>query len=237
MTLSRQILFMIFAPVAVLYLRLTWWSFRFRVDGEEKIRSLIDERKPFVVAFWHEGILTAGWYAAKLRKMGAKVAFLISPSVDGEFTVYVLKLFGGIPIRGSATRSGSAAIRGLYRAIHRDGAAPWITSDGPKGPHRYCKPGAVIIARMTGVPIVPIGSGANRCLRPRTWDRHLVPYPLAKVAIAVGDPFVVANEGGDEVLEAQRADLEERINRQVERAEALAGATQTTTDTTPEEDS
>ncbi len=231
MTLSRRILFTVFAPVAVFFLRLSWASFRFRVDGEEKVQHLIDERRPFVFAFFHESLLTVGWYAARLRDLGAKVGFLISPSVDGEFTVYVLGYFKGTPIRGSATRSGAAAIRGLYRAITRDGVAPGITVDGPKGPRRHCKKGAVMIAGMTGVPIVPIATGAKHCWRPKTWDRHLMPFPLSRVVVAVGDPYTVSKEGGVEVLEDQRADLEERIHRLVERAEELAGNTSTTEST------
>ena len=227
MTLSRRILFTVFAPVTAFFLRLSWASFRYRVDGQEKIQHLIDDRMPFVFAFLHEGLLTISWYAWRLRKMGLKVGFLISPSVDGEFTVYVLSYFNGTAIRGSATRSGSTAVRGLFRAIRRDGVTPGITVDGPKGPRRRCKPGAVMIGRMTGVPIVPIASGASRSWRPRTWDRHLMPYPLSKVIVAVGDPYTVSNEGGNEVLEDQRADLEERIHLLGERAEALAGNTST----------
>lgn len=224
MTLSRRILFTIFAPVAVLFLKLTWASFRYRVHGFENIRKTVEEGEPVIFAFWHESLLTACWYMAELMKTKANIGFLISPSVDGEFTVMMLAYFNGSAIRGSGTRSGATAIRGLYRAIRRDKISPGITLDGPKGPRRRCKPGAVMIARMTGTPIVPVATAASRSFRPKSWDRHLVPYPLAVVPIVLGEPYTVANEGGDEVLEEQRVDLEERLHHLTERAEALVGA-------------
>jgi lysophospholipid acyltransferase (LPLAT)-like uncharacterized protein len=150
-------------------------------------------------------------------------SFLISPSTDGELGVQILARFGCQAVRGSARRSGAAALRGLKRAIVLDRQSPAITVDGSKGPRRYCKPGAIVVARMAGVSIVPIGFAARRFWRAPSWDRHVVPMPGTKVVISVGEPMAVVRDMDSDTLEARRHDLEERVNRLTEISEIRIG--------------
>lgn len=167
--------------------------------------------------------MTVGWYAAKLLHRGVRVTFLISPSTDGELGTMILANFGGRAVRGSARRSGAAALRGLKRAIVENRQSPAIAVDGSKGPRQYCKPGAIMVARMAGVPIVPIGFAARRGWRAPSWDRHLVPYPGTKVEITVGEPLVVEKEMNSDALEERRRELEKRVNRLMEISAARVG--------------
>ncbi len=225
MTWWRRLLFRTAAPIALGLMHVAWATWRFEIHGDEKLRELFAAGKPVVFGFWHESLLVLSWYAARLLRAGERITFLISPSVDGEFGVMMLALYGGKAVRGSATRSGVSALRGLYRAIHHGGMSPAITLDGPKGPVRYCKPGAVMIARMAGVPVVPIGCGAQRGFRAPTWDRHLIPLATSKVVLKVGDPITVTAGASGVDIEAVRADLEKRVNALMCEAEILAGNT------------
>ena len=224
MTWWRRALFPVAVPVAVTLVRLVWATFRFEVHGDEKVRELLAAQEPVVFAFWHEGILIITRYMAQLQKNGFNVTFLISPSVDGEFGVQMLARFGSTAVRGSARRSGATALRGLYRAIRRDKASPGVTLDGSKGPRRYCKPGAIMVARMAGVPLVPIACAASRGWRARSWDQHLIPKPASTAVIVFGEPYVVPKDMDDDALEAHRSDLEARVNTLVEKAEAMVEA-------------
>ncbi len=236
LTWWRRILLAVLTPVLVGILKLVWALFRFEVHGEERFRELADAGQPVVLAIWHEGLLVICWYAARLLGDGVKATFLISPSVDGEVGVQLLAWFGGKAVRGSARRSGASALRGLNRAIRQNGQLPFVTPDGSKGPRRYCKPGAIAVARMAGVPIVPIGCAAQRSWRMPTWDRHLVPKPFSRVVISVGEPYIVPRQLDEEALEEQRSGLEGRVNRLMEKAEKQVGtganAPPTTTDNT-----
>ena len=224
MTWWRRTLFGVGVPVAIGLVRLVWATFRLEVHGDEKVRELLAARKPIVFAFWHEGLLIITQYLAQLLKDGFNMTILISPSVDGEFGVKMLARFGSTAVRGSARRSGAAALRGLNRAIRRDKASPCVTLDGSKGPRRHCKPGAIMVARMAGVPLVPMACATSRGWRARTWDRHLIPKPASRVVIVVGEPYTVPRDMDEEALEAHRSDLEARVNRLVEKAEAMVEA-------------
>ena len=80
-------------------------------------------------------------------------------------------------IRGSTTRGGSAALLGLIRRA--GGSHVVLTPDGPTGPRRRLKPGAIALASMTGMPIVPIGIACPTAWRAGSWDRMMVPLPWA----------------------------------------------------------
>jgi len=223
LTRGRQILLRVVTPIFARVIKIVWAFFRIELQGEEHIRELAESGRPVVLAIWHEGLVVVGWLAAQLLAKGVKATFLISPSVDGEFGVYLLAWFGGKAVRGSGRRSGAAALRGLNRAIRVDGQSPFIAVDGSKGPRRYCKHGATTVARMAGVPIVPIGFAAGRSWRLRTWDRHLIPKPFSTVVITVGEPFTVPRQLDDQAQEEQRRDLEAKLNHQMKMAEEQAG--------------
>jgi lysophospholipid acyltransferase (LPLAT)-like uncharacterized protein len=217
------VLYSIATPIIVTFLKLAWLTFRFRLQEDKKFTEIAERGEPVVLVFWHEGILTAGWYLAKLLKRGVQMTILISPSADGELGTMILASFGSRAVRGSARRSGAAALRGLNRAIVEDRQSPAIAVDGSKGPRRYCKPGAIMVARIAGVPIIPVGFAASRGWRAPTWDRHLLPYPGSEVALTVGEPFVVERRIDADTLEEYRRELEERLNRLMEISEARVG--------------
>jgi lysophospholipid acyltransferase (LPLAT)-like uncharacterized protein len=54
------------------------------------------------------------------------------------------------------------------------------------------KPGVVAAAQRGGGVIVPIHAQANRAWRLHSWDRFMIPKPLARVRITYGRPFEVA---------------------------------------------
>ncbi len=223
LTWGRRVLFTIATPIIVGLLKLAWLTYRFRLDEDEQFTALAERKEPVVLTFWHEGIMTVGWFIARLLKQGMPVTILISPSADGELGTMILASFGSRAVRGSARRSGAAALRGLNRAILQNRQSPAIAVDGSKGPRRICKPGAIMVARMAGVPIIPIGFAARRGWRAPTWDRHVVPYPGSKVAITVGEPFLVEREMDADRLEERRLDLENSLNRLMEISEARVG--------------
>ena len=213
MTWWRRVILGVGAPLAEFVLR-SWWSmYRFEFEEPDAVFELGRTKQPAVYAIWHEGLLTVCWYVERLLRRGVKATFLISPSVDGEIGVMILAQFGSQAVRGSARRSGAAALRRLHRAITEDRQSPFITLDGSKGPRRYCKPGAITVARMAGVPIIPIGVAAKSSWRTPTWDRHLIPRPFSKVLITIGEPIAVPRNLSDDELEIQRRDLEDEVNR------------------------
>mgnify|MGYP001829154720 CR=1 FL=1 len=189
-------------------MKTVWWSYRYSATGDGPVKKLLADGEPLILTLWHEHIFAVVPYLLRLGRMGANVTVLVSPSVDGDLVVRMLTLMKAKTVRGSATRSGVTAMKGLYRAIVRDNGSPVVVPDGPQGPRHECKPGSLLLAQMSGARILPMACAARRALRLRTWDRMVVPLPFSRVDVVVGDSFAVASPMTAEELEVERVKLE-----------------------------
>ncbi len=199
-----------------LVVRILWLTCRVEpVTGEENLASLIgDPAKPkaFIPCFWHELLIFGVYYLWQLKKKGANIGFLVSPSADGELGAQLLDSYGIRAIRGSATRTGAQAMQALYSAIKKEGVCPANSPDGPKGPAREFKVGTILLAQLTQVPLVPVAYAADRAWRLKSWDRFVVPKPFSRIKIAVGQPIYVDKKLSKEDQEAVRIKAENALN-------------------------
>jgi lysophospholipid acyltransferase (LPLAT)-like uncharacterized protein len=127
----------------------------------------LTEQKQVIIAFWHAHLLLM--LHCKWRP---PAVVMISRSRDGEYIASVFDHYGLEAARGSSTRGGSAALREMIRDA-RAGKNIVFTPDGPKGPNRIVKPGLVLAAQATGLPIVPIAFTAKKkscCARGTAWS-------------------------------------------------------------------
>jgi len=212
MTPGRRLVYTLTAPILVGLIRLMWWTYRFEIRGDDGLNRLAEQGRPMVLAFWHGDLFMMPWYFSRLSDRGVGVTYLVSPSMDGEYAVKLLNVIGGRTVRGSATRSGTKAIKGLYRVIAKDKGSPVVAADGPKGPYHRCKKGAVILGQLTEAKVVPLAAAPKRAVRLRTWDRLPVPLPFTRVAIEVGEPIEISRDLAEDEVETQRQQLERRIN-------------------------
>ena len=225
MSRSRKWAQRIGAPLTLWLLRGLWSTYRIRVNGEAPLASLAAKHQPVVLTFWHGELIVGSWYFLRMAQLGFTLTFLISPSKDGDFAVRILDRIGGQAVRGSATRSGVKALKGLYRAMTREGRSPIILPDGPRGPNRHSKKGAILLSQLAQAPIVPIAIESRPDWRLRTWDRHLVPPPFSRVAIEVGTPYIVPKGLDEQALENQRKRLDDILIETGRRARSSLGRT------------
>ena len=161
-------------------------SWRITVAHEERWRVLRQANRAHVFLLWHEALLPLLW---QHRNQG--VAIVVSEARDGQYLSDVATSLGYRTVRGSSTRGGARALLGAVRELRTSGAVAF-TPDGPRGPRRELKPGVVAAAQRGGGVIVPIHAEADRAWRLHSWDRFMIPKPLARVRIIYGRPFEVA---------------------------------------------
>jgi lysophospholipid acyltransferase (LPLAT)-like uncharacterized protein len=175
----------------------TW---RVEVVGGEHL-SAARARGAFVFALWHRTLVPLLWW-----HRSQEVTLLVSRHADGALVADAAEALGYRVARGSSTRGGAAALRGLLRTLGR-GRAAAVTPDGPRGPAGVVKPGVVAAARRAGAPILPVTATADRAWRARSWDRLAIPRPFARVRVAYGQPW---DPPGDSVAACH--ELETRLN-------------------------
>lgn len=195
-TRLRAALHALAAPPILGFLRLLALSWRVRVvRGEEHLEAALAAGRPLVLCAWHAELLPCTLFLGeRFRARGAALAFLVSPSVDGDLVTRVLERAGARVVRGSATRSGVKSLRDLYRSMQREGCSPIVLPDGPQGPARAAKQGALLLAQLAGAPLLPLAARARPAPRLPTWDRLLLPPPFARVELAIGPPRAIDPE-------------------------------------------
>ena len=200
----------VFAP----FLRLLGATWRIESEGEDPLAS----PGQFLVATWHQGLF-CGAYHYRNRLVGIPV----SQSRDGDRIEAVLQRLGfGPSPRGSSSRGGHLALKGMIDAW-RNGQPLGILCDGPRGPARQCKPGAVAAGRATGMRIRPIGIAGAPAIRFPSWDRAFLPLPFARIVLVYGPPLAIAADADDAAFDATVAKLEAAIETAQQRAETIVG--------------
>ena len=193
MTATRSFLYSLAVPLGLGIVRFWWSTCRVvKVVGQEHLDAALAKAPSLVPCYWHQHQLFCGKYLLDQSRLpgpaGApriKAGWLISPSVDGELGAMMVRRIGGHVIRGSSTATGARALRDYYEALVKEGVSPVITPDGPRGPRFEFKPGAIMLAQMSGRPILPMAFAASRAWLIK-WDKFVLPYPFSRIAIAVG---------------------------------------------------
>jgi hypothetical protein len=191
MTAARRLLYAVAVPLGLAIVRLWWATCRIvKVEGVEHLEAALQKAPSLVPCFWHQHQAFCAKYLLGERARGLTVGWLISPSVDGEIGAMLVRRVGGRVIRGSSTHTGARALRDYYLALVQANVSPVITPDGPRGPRFKFKPGAIVLAQMSGRPILPLAYAASRASLVK-WDKFVIPWPFARIVIAIGPPRYV----------------------------------------------
>lgn len=145
-------------------------------------------------AIWHEANLVAASAALRLRTTKRVISFS-TRGFRGIVMNTMLEATGSgvvaLPPEGNRAEAARLALE-LAR-IGREGESLVVSCDGPLGPYRVAKPGVLIVARESGIPIQPWAVSIRPALRlTGRWDRQLVPLPFCRMRVDEGAPIRIA---------------------------------------------
>ena len=143
-------------PIGAAYLRLLSKTMRLRRKNFDTVEELSRQGKSVIYAFWHGRQLMM-----PLAYSGRAGYALISQHRDGDLIQRIIARFGIGAVRGSTTRGGATALRQLIE-LGRAGADLGVTPDGPQGPRHVAQVGVVQLAKVTGLPIVPVTFSSSK---------------------------------------------------------------------------
>jgi hypothetical protein len=191
-------------------------TIRFAVSWEDGSPGSL-EKRPLVYSFWHSCMLPAMYLWRDLQ-----IRVLSSDSFDGEYTGRIMRKFGFVKVRGSSSRGAVRAVLGLRRELE----AGWVvafTIDGPRGPRHLVKPGPVLLARATGVPMVGFHIAVDKAWVLNTWDKLIIPKPFSRALMRVAREMPVPSDADQAHQEACQAALQAALDRTREFAEENVG--------------
>lgn len=195
------------------YVTFVGWTTRQRVLRSDIPINVHKAGERFIYAFWHQRQVFFTW-----SHRDVSAAVLVSKSRDGEMIARTMELSRIGAVRGSSSRGGAAAAREMVEIL-RSGRDVGITPDGPRGPAREVKEGAVRVAQLSGMPIIPIANAlSNKVEFAKAWDRFQAPLPFGRSVVIYGEPVRVA--AGDD-LAAKAAELKAALDALTDEADRL----------------
>ncbi len=183
-------------------IRLICATVRFQVEGWEHYAKACDGGRVPIYAFWHNRIFTATYFWRKRN-----IVVMTSQSFDGEYIARFIQRFGYGAARGSTTRGGTGALIEMVRLV-RAGKPAAFTVDGPKGPANIAQPGAILLAKKTGSPLLPFSINLEKFYTAPSWDKLQIPLPFTRAVVRIHAPIYVNAGANDKSLAAKRDELQ-----------------------------
>jgi len=213
--IKKKILFIIatkFAWLLVLFLpRLA----RISVRNRHYWKQAISSGSPVIIITWHGRMLIPIYMH---RNQG--IVAMVSEHADGEMIAQTIIKLGYRTVRGSSTRGGSKALRQMLRLLRNGGVAA-ILPDGPNGPRQYFKPGAVLLAQMSGAYLLPLTFSAQKPIRLRSWDGFTLWKPFSRIIAMYGAPIKIPRNMRKHQLESFRKKVEDEMNALQSQVDAI----------------
>lgn len=184
--------------------------------------------EPAILALWHgQHILAPAFYPG-----GRKLVAMVSKSADAELNAKVLERFGVATVRGSGGRAGAKnSDKGGARALLRlkkaldAGSNVCMIADIPHGTPREAGEGIILLARISGRPIIPAAiATSRRRVMERSWDKTTINLPFGRGVLHFGQPIHVPSDAGADVMEARRIELTDALNETFDTAYRMVGA-------------
>lgn len=207
-TLGQRLQLAVISFFGALAIRLIGPTIRFQVICEDGGPPQSDPlHVPAVYCFWHRCVFPATWFYRN-----RDIAVMTSESYDGEYIARIIEHFGFRAVRGSSSRGAVRALLGMHTQIEQ-GRVAAFTIDGPRGPMYVAKPGPVLLARNTQVPLVVFHIALERAWVLKSWDKFMVPKPFTRAAL-VTSKFMHVPKGADSAAhERLHAEMQAALDR------------------------
>jgi lysophospholipid acyltransferase (LPLAT)-like uncharacterized protein len=207
-TFSERIKLWLISWAGYLLIRVIGATLRYELITEPGcLGSNLDDPPLSIWCFWHRCVIPATY---RLRHQ--KIAVMTSRSFDGEYIARIIQKLGYIPVRGSSSRGGAAALLGMRSQLEH-GHAVAFTIDGPRGPRYVAKPGPVVLAKKTGAPISCFYVAVERAWILNSWDRMMIPKPFARAVVYASSPIHVPADATNEQMAALHQQMQETLER------------------------
>jgi lysophospholipid acyltransferase (LPLAT)-like uncharacterized protein len=199
------------------------------VDGSAQFSGgAYAQFEPSIIALWHgQHLLTPAYYPK-----GRPLVAMVSRSADAELNALMIEKFGIEAVRGSGGREsakhldkgGAKALIALKKSLVA-GKNVAMIADIPHGTPRDAGLGIVLLARLSGRPILPAAiATSRRKVLERSWDKTTINLPFGRSSIVVGAPVFVPANADEAEMERKRLEVTASLNAATAEAYRLVDA-------------
>ncbi|QPC93723.1 lysophospholipid acyltransferase family protein [Mesorhizobium sp. INR15] len=187
------------------------------VDGSARFSGgAYAQFEPGIIALWHGQHLLTPAYYPKRKPLVA----MVSRSADAELNALMLEKFGIEAVRGSGGREnarhldkgGAKALIALKKSLVA-GKNVAMIADIPHGTPRDAGLGIVLLARLSGRPLLPVAiTTSRRKVLEKSWDKTTINLPFGRSSIVIGAPIFVPSDADEAEMERKRLEITTALN-------------------------
>ncbi|MGD0211189.1 MAG: lysophospholipid acyltransferase family protein [Desulfomonilia bacterium] len=196
----------IIPSIGLIIIRLISMTYRIIVINPEIEKSIFARGEVPVYISWHQRFFPGITFFAQRHH----ISIMISKSKDGDYISKIVHILGWTPVRGSSTKGGKEALDELKRRA-QEGCTIGHIIDGPKGPFGVVKPGLLVIAQHSGMPILPAIVSSEKRWVFNSWDKFMVPKPFSRVIIMFDKETYIPSDIDSDEFERLRLSIQERL--------------------------
>ena len=194
-------------------IRLIGKTVRWEIEGWEHWEAATQNGRIPIYTFWHDRVFLSTYFWRQ-----REIVVMTSQSFDGEYIARFIQRFGYGASRGSSTRGGIGALVEMVRLM-KAGKPAAFTIDGPKGPRYIAKPGAGLLAKKTGNPLLPFSITPAKCWTINSWDKFQIPRPFTRALVIIAAPITVPGAADEAALEQKRLELQAALDQTAQHGE------------------
>lgn len=118
---------------------------------------------------------------------------LVSSHPNEDAYAKLLECWSYSVVRGCTVEGGHRAIFRMKQWLktHCCGFVG-LAVDGPYGPSFHAKKGAVFLAKIFDIPLLPIVCRVKYYIKKNTWDERILPLPFNQINVMLGTPIEIA---------------------------------------------
>ncbi len=196
--------------------RSLWLTWRIHIEEPDSFQNDLKNNLAMVYAHWHGDEMAVLHLLPRYRSCA-----IVSTSKDGEIMANLIRLIGAKTSRGSSTRGGVSALRGIIR-LAKLGYRPSVAVDGPKGPYHKVKPGVFEISKLIGGRIYPLTVAVSKAyVFERAWNKTYLPLPFSRIQIVWGEPLPALRRDEDSHSVLLADELEKALTNAGQKARNL----------------
>ena len=206
--LKRLLNLQIFPYIGLFIIKIISSTYRIRIINSEIERDILKKGHIPIYASWHQRFFPGITFFASRKP----ISIMISQSKDGELISRVVNALGWYPVRGSSSKGGRQALKQIKKLV-KEGYKVGHIIDGPRGPLGIVKPGLLLIAQASGMPIVPVITSGEKKWVFNSWDRFMVPKPFSRVIIRFSDEIRIPRKLQPSDFEEKRSSIENTLKK------------------------
>lgn len=140
-----------------------------------------------IITFWHDSLIIIPIIIKNCIHKEHHLYIMISKSRDGDIPSQCTEYYKNVHSLRVAHNNKSQALFESITYLKR-GDSVLITPDGPRGPRRVLKNGALIASFFSQRPIIPISAHFHTAFHLSSWDKFSLPLPFSRVTLKIGTP-------------------------------------------------